>query len=172
MSTTTSTEPPDLRGPRRPLRVEARGMRGTLIFCTVLIVGIGIAILIGLLTEDNGSGRPQGDIQASTVDYKILMPRTLTTGHHEIGYTNNGKVGHEIVMFQTALPADQLPLNKDGDVNEDAPQLKPVADSGDALPPGHSKSFTTFDLKPGHYVAVCNLPGHYKLGMRIDVEVK
>jgi hypothetical protein len=27
-------------------------------------------------------------------------------------------------------------------------------------------------LTPGHYVAVCNLTNHYKLGMYLDVTVK
>jgi uncharacterized cupredoxin-like copper-binding protein len=161
----------DLRGPRRPLREEMRGMRTTLLVVVVVVVAAVTAVVIGLVTYDSGSGAPTGDVQASTVDYAIHMPHTLGTGHHTIGYTNNGKAGHEIVMFRTTLPANALPLNADGDVNEDSPQLESAADSGDALPPGHSKSFTTVDLKPGHYVAVCNLPGHYKLGMYLDVTV-
>jgi uncharacterized cupredoxin-like copper-binding protein len=161
----------DLRGPRRPLRDELRGMRTTLLVVVGLVVSAVIAVVIALVVYDSASGAPKGDVQASTVDYAIHMPHTLGTGHHTIGYTNNGKAGHEIVMFRTTLPANALPLNADGDVNEDSPQLDSVADSGDALPAGHSKSFTTVDLKPGHYVAVCNLPGHYKLGMHLDITV-
>jgi uncharacterized cupredoxin-like copper-binding protein len=26
-------------------------------------------------------------------------------------------------------------------------------------------------MPAGHYIAVCNLPGHYKLGMRVDLLV-
>src|SRR5262249_57884903 len=96
---------------------------------------------------------------------------TLTTGKHTIGYTNNGTVVHEIVIFKTALPANRLPLSADGDVNEDSPLLQNVADSGDALKPGGAKSFATKSLVPGHYVAVCNLPGHYHLGMKLNVTV-
>ena len=166
-----SSDPQDLRGPRRPIRQEVRGMRATLLVVTVVMVVAVAAIVIGLLTHDTGGGAPKGGIQAVTVDYAIRMPHQLATGHHTVGLTNKGKEGHEIVMFRTTLPADNLPLNSDGDVNEDSPQLDSVADSGDALPPGQSKSFTTTDLHPGHYVAVCNLPGHYKLGMHIDIEV-
>jgi uncharacterized cupredoxin-like copper-binding protein len=32
-------------------------------------------------------------------------------------------------------------------------------------------SFTTSSLVPGHYVAVCNLPRHYRLGMKLNVTV-
>jgi uncharacterized cupredoxin-like copper-binding protein len=166
-----STDPQDLRGTRRPIREEVRGMRTTLIVVTVVMVVAVGAIVIGLLTSNSGGGAPKGDIQATTVDYAIHMPHTLATGHHTVGLTNNGKEGHEIVMFRTTLPADNLPLQPNGDVNEEAPQLHSVGDSGDALPPGQTKSFTTTDLQPGHYVAVCNLPGHYKLGMHINIQV-
>jgi hypothetical protein len=169
--TESSNEAIDLKGPRKSLREEARGMRGLLIFTGLLVMVIVIAIGVALIAQDSGNGAPEGDIQASTVNYAIHMPTHLATGHHTIGLTNKGTVGHEIVIFKTTLPADQLPLDKSGDVIEDSPQLQAVADSGDALPPGKSKSMTTEDLTPGHYVAVCNLPGHYRLGMSVDLTV-
>jgi uncharacterized cupredoxin-like copper-binding protein len=30
----------------------------------------------------------------------------------------------------------------------------------------------TFNLKPGHYVFVCNIPGHYANGMRGELTVQ
>jgi uncharacterized cupredoxin-like copper-binding protein len=29
----------------------------------------------------------------------------------------------------------------------------------------------TVSMTPGHYVAVCNLPAHYRLGMKLDLNV-
>jgi len=132
---------------------------------TASIVAVAVAYAV------KGSSGPAGDLQASTVDFKVLMPTTLAPGKHTIGYTNHGTVPHEIVIFKTALPANHLPLSADGNVNEESPLLVNVADSGDALKPGGAKSFTSSSLAPGHYVAVCNLPGHYRLGMRLDVTV-
>jgi uncharacterized cupredoxin-like copper-binding protein len=146
-----------------------RDLRFMLVTVAVLLIGSMVAVAIAYAVK--GSSGPAGDVQASTVDYKVLIPTTLKTGKHTIGYTNNGKVPHEIVIFKTALSANNLPLNADGDVNEDSPLLTNVADSGDALKPGGTKSFTTSSLTPGHYVAVCNLPGHYHLGMKINVTV-
>ena len=128
-----------------------------------------VAIVVAYAVK--GSSAPAGDVQARTVDFTVLMPTTLTTGKHTIGLTNDGKVAHELVLFKTALSADRLPLDADGNVNEDSALLANVADSGDSLKPGGTKSFTTSALTPGHYVAVCNLPGHYRLGMRLDVAV-
>jgi uncharacterized cupredoxin-like copper-binding protein len=140
-----------------------------LVVVAAVLVASMVAVVIAYAVK-GGSG-PAGDIQARTVDFKVLMPSRLGTGTHTIGYTNDGKAPHEIVMFKTALPANRLPLGANGDVNEDSALLTNVADSGDALKPGGTKSFQTSALAPGHYVAVCNLPGHYRLGMRLDVTV-
>jgi uncharacterized cupredoxin-like copper-binding protein len=140
-----------------------------LVTVAVLLVGSTVAVAIAYAVK--GSSGPEGDVQASTVEYKVLMPTTLTTGKHTIGYTNNGTIPHEIVIFKTDLPANRLPLRADGDVNEESPLLTSVADSGNPLKAGGTKSFTTSPLTPGHYVAVCNLPGHYHLGMKLNVTV-
>jgi uncharacterized cupredoxin-like copper-binding protein len=140
-----------------------------LIAVTAVLMASTVTVVIAYAVK--GSSGPAGDVQASTVDFKVLMPTTLTTGKHTIGYTNNGAVPHEIVIFKTTLPANRLPLSADGDVNEESRQLTNVADSGNPLKAGRTKSFTTSSLDPGHYVAVCNLPGHYHLGMRLNVTV-
>jgi hypothetical protein len=40
----------------------------------------------------------------------------------------------------------------------------------EAIAPGTTKA-GTFDLAPGRYVSICNLPGRYKLGMAAAFEV-
>jgi uncharacterized cupredoxin-like copper-binding protein len=144
-------------------------MRGMLLTVGALLLASLVAVAIAYATK--GSSAPAGDIQATTVNFKILMPRTLSTGTHTIGLTNNGSVDHEVVLFKTDLPANRLPLQANGDVNEDSPLLTNVADSGEPLKAGGTESFKTAQLSPGHYVAVCNLPGHYRLGMKLDVTV-
>jgi uncharacterized cupredoxin-like copper-binding protein len=39
-----------------------------------------------------------------------------------------------------------------------------VADSGTNIAPGQSRTLYAI-LTPGTYIAVCNLPGHYRLAM-------
>jgi uncharacterized cupredoxin-like copper-binding protein len=146
-----------------------REMRGTLLTVGALLLASIVAVAIGYAVK--GSSGPVGDVQATTVDYKVLMPTTLTTDKHTIGFTNHGTVSHEVVLFKTDLPANHLPLKADGDVNEESPQLASVADSGEPLKAGATESFKTAKLTPGHYVAVCNLPGHYHLGMKLDITV-
>jgi uncharacterized cupredoxin-like copper-binding protein len=145
-----------------------------------------VLAVIAILATGCGGGQtaatippPKGDVQAVTYDYEVLMPSPLTPGVHTIGLTNKGVMRHELVMFKTDLPALHLPVKANGDVDEDSPLLTKVADSGsgpavdaDSVPPGHTETFTTDDLTPGHYVVVCNLPNHYKLGMAQNVTVK
>ena len=150
---------------RHPFRRAIGDMRFTFLVVGAIIVGSLVAILIGLAVNPAGPST----VNATTVDYAIHMPTTLSSGTYTIHLTNQGGIGHELVIFKTDKPADALPL-KGGDVNEDA--LHSVADSGDALAPGGTKTVSTADLSPGHYVAVCILPGHYKAGMYLDLTVK
>jgi uncharacterized cupredoxin-like copper-binding protein len=100
-----------------------------------------------------------------------LAETTVTAGKLGFDVHNDAAVPHEFVIFETDLDADALPLDADGDVVEDAPQLKDVVDSGSSITPGHSRALVA-TLAPGHYAVVCNLPGHYHLGMHIDLTVK
>jgi uncharacterized cupredoxin-like copper-binding protein len=174
VTTTESTAPVQASPPAGSRRGQTRralhDMRptlrvvGGLLFATVVAVAIAYA--------PKSSSGPAGDIQATTVNYKITMSTTLKAGKHTIGLTNKGTIGHELVLFKTALLANDLPLKPGGDVNEESPQLTSVGDSGEPLKAGGTESFKTDDLSPGHYVAVCNLPGHYKLGMKLNVKVQ
>src|SRR5438045_8163584 len=122
---------------RRPGPERGRGwreLRVMLVTVAALLVASTVAVVIAYSVK--GSDGPAGDVQARTVDFKVLMPTTLKTGKHTIGYTNNGKVSHEIVIFKTALPASRLPLSADGDVNEESALLTNVADSGESLKSG------------------------------------
>jgi uncharacterized cupredoxin-like copper-binding protein len=141
----------------------------------LLLVGsflVLAAAAVGVAYAVKSSGGPAGDIQATTVEFKIRMPTALKTGKHTIGLTNDGTIGHEVVLFKTDLPANQLPTDANGEVEEESPRLTNVGDSGASLPAGGTKSFSTAALTPGHYVAVCNLPGHYKAGMRLNITVQ
>ena len=115
---------------------------------------------------------PKGDVHAITYDYEIAMPVKLTPGVHTIAFTNAGTVDHEVVIFKTDRTDLHMPLAASGDIDEESPLLTKVADSGDPLKPGHHETFKTDDLTPGHYVAVCNLTGHYMKGMSLNITVQ
>jgi len=76
----------------------------------------------------------------------------------------NGQVLHELLVVQTATPAGQLPLGTGSTVDES--QLNVVA-RVDKVDVGQTATLTAH-LAPGHYVLLCNIVGHYQLGMHTD----
>jgi uncharacterized cupredoxin-like copper-binding protein len=71
---------------------------------------------------------------------------------------NTGTVVHELVVMRWSGNAKQMP-RKGYQVSERS-AVGEVAD----VEPGHVGR-ATLTLKPGKYVLVCNIPGHYQLGM-------
>ncbi len=141
---------------------------------TLTVVGIAFLaffLTIGVSVARRSTG-PAGDTVVKTTNFHISMPTKLRAGRHTLAYTNGGSAPHEILLFRTDRPGNALPLRSDGNVDEESPLLHSVADSGNQTAPGGSESVPTKEpLTPGHYVAVCNLPGHYRLGMWLNVTV-
>ena len=152
---------------RRAARADFLALRPTLLVLGALFVAAALAVGVTLLVWSPAS---PGDVTVSETDYRIAMATRLPAGHHTIALTNHGKQGHELLVFRTNLPADALPVDANGDVIEESPQLHLALDSGKSLPPGRTQSLP-LTLAPGHYVAVCNLPNHYQLGMKLDLTV-
>jgi uncharacterized cupredoxin-like copper-binding protein len=144
-------------------------MKGTLVLVGSLLLVSAVIVCVWIAMRSTG---PAGDVVATTINFRIEMPKTVRAGRHTLAYTNDGSVPHELLLFRTDLPANALPMRIDGNVNEESPLLHNVADSGNATAPGGSEVVLTKEsLVPGHYVAVCNLPGHYHLGMWLNVTV-
>lgn len=73
---------------------------------------------------------------------------------------------HELVVLKTAQAADKLPV-RNGKVPES--QFKKLGEVEDVAP-GKGKRMT-LKLAPGHYVLICNQPGHYAMGLRTSLVV-
>jgi hypothetical protein len=149
-------------------RADFAALKPTLLAVGALVAAVAIAIVVGLVGWSPPSA---GDVAVSATDYRFAMPTSLAAGHHTIAFTNNGKQPHEFLLFRTDLSARALPVDADGRVIEESPLLQNVVDSGNGLKVGGTQSLPVA-LDPGHYVAVCNLANHYKLGMTLDVTVK
>jgi len=103
-------------------------------------------------------------------DFNIKMDQTtIPSGPVAFDVTNHSKtLEHEFVIVKTDLPQDKLPYDKKAQrVEED--KLNVVGEVDD-LGPGTAGA-RTFDLEPGHYVAICNEPDHYAHGMHIAFTV-
>jgi uncharacterized cupredoxin-like copper-binding protein len=121
------------------------------------------------LTDTNGHG-PMG---------LKLSPNNVPAGDVTFVVKNAGTIVHEAVVLQTDVPSDRLPVDHAGDppvkvksggnkVSEDAN----IGETGDPdLQAGQTRTFTIATMEAGSYVVVCNIAGHYAMGMRAQLTV-
>lgn len=98
--------------------------------------------------------------------YMNLDVSSVPAGAVTFAITNEGVKEHEFVVLSTDQPATQLEMNGD-EANEDAYTL---VDEVEEIPGGETASLSV-TLEPGHYALICNLKGHYRMGMETDLTV-
>jgi uncharacterized cupredoxin-like copper-binding protein len=131
-----------------------------------------VAVLALAASAGGGKSSPgAGTAKATEKDFAIsLSPTTVDAGKVTFDVTNNGPSVHEFVVFKTDLAADQLPLSKDGSqVDENGSGVTHVDEIEDVK--SGSTQTLQVQLQAGKYVVICNLPGHYKLGMHAPLTV-
>jgi uncharacterized cupredoxin-like copper-binding protein len=132
------------------------------------------------------SGQP-GTVPVTLGDTQgVQGPMTITTdtssapaGDVTFVVKNLGTIEHEMIVLKTDTPFDQLPVADAGDppapVTSGADKVDEgasVGETGDPnLQPGETRTFTISGMSPGKYVLVCNLAGHYQMGMRAPFTV-
>ena len=90
----------------------------------------------------------------------------------EITFTvdNAGSLEHEVVVVRTDLAFDGLPVESALVPLDDAGFDGVVEGDTDPFSPGDEREHTV-TLEAGRYVLLCNVAGHYELGMRIAFTV-
>jgi uncharacterized cupredoxin-like copper-binding protein len=141
------------------------------------IFAIG-ALLMSCSSPGGSGGGGNGEVDATVKEWEInLSSTTVSPGEITFNITNDGDKEHEFVVRRTDLQSDDLPLNDDGEVSEDAPELTEVGDPSELaeIQPGSTDNTLTVNLEPGHYVIFCNLHVedliHYQKGMHVDLTV-
>jgi uncharacterized cupredoxin-like copper-binding protein len=143
----------------------------------VLVVLLATAgtLIVGLAMRPTGGlAIPSGSqvVHVDERDFQIAFHATTTLhpGNYVFVDTNYGPSPHELVMWKTNDPVSGLPMAKNNRVNEESTGLDAVLDSGSSLSPGETRLLSV-SLDPGHYILVCNLPGHFNSGMHVDLTV-
>jgi uncharacterized cupredoxin-like copper-binding protein len=98
--------------------------------------------------------------------YMTLDSSSVPAGAVSFAITNEGVKNHEFVVLSSDLAADQLEMNGD-EANEDAYTL---IDEVEDIPGGETATLNV-TLDPGHYVIICNIKGHYRMGMETELTV-
>jgi uncharacterized cupredoxin-like copper-binding protein len=136
------------------------------------------ATIIKVDLWDKGSGTPMAtdlaygtagaDLSKATMGIK-LSRASAPPGIVSFKVTNVSKdTIHEMIVMQLADPTKALPyIANESRVDEDK-----AGDKGEVseLEPGQAGSLT-LALRPGKYLLICNVPGHYAAGMWTEFAV-
>lgn len=135
------------------------------LFCSLVVMAVLVAACGGAATSDT-SDVPTLYVDLS--DFKIATDHaTVPAGRTVFGIRNHASMGHELKVIKTDLDPDKLPI--DGA----AAKAKEDGKVGELLNIGAGGSRKlVLDLVPGRYLLICNIAGHYQLGMRVSLEVK
>jgi uncharacterized cupredoxin-like copper-binding protein len=118
-------------------------------------------IFIAILTScgGGGSGADQSQVSVTLEDGKITIdPEAVPAGNVTFDVTNDGSMVHEIEVFS----GDSVDLPISNGV-ADTGDMDLVDEVEDILPGGNPE--LRLRLDPGTYIIICNLPGHYAMGM-------
>jgi uncharacterized cupredoxin-like copper-binding protein len=112
-------------------------------------------------SSSSAGGTSSGGVSATEKDFEIdVASSTAPVGSVTFNISNEGPSTHEFVIIKTDDAPDALPT-KNGEVNEDGLN---VVDEQEDIAPSTTATITT-NLDAGSYVIICNVPGHYQLGM-------
>jgi uncharacterized cupredoxin-like copper-binding protein len=135
---------------------------------TRAVAAVIALVLFTAACANPAEGAPSGSqVVAEMSDYKIVLNvPSMKSGKIKIGVRNLASMEHSFQVLRTDLAPDKLPVDgasakakEDGKVGEIA-----------SIPAGKSAS-VTLDLAPGKYVFICNVAGHYQLGMHTGFTV-
>ncbi|HEY7270572.1 MAG TPA: sulfocyanin-like copper-binding protein [Dehalococcoidia bacterium] len=112
-----------------------------------------------------------GTVNVTESEFKIQAdPKVSPDTDISFILRNEGTMPHQFIVLKTDLAPDKLPTQgSPSQVNLSDNRLT-VIYQYPAYPAGQA-NLIHLNLDPGHYVFICNLPGHYALGMRTDFSV-
>jgi uncharacterized cupredoxin-like copper-binding protein len=84
----------------------------------------------------------------------------------DVSNGSDGNLTHELVVLKTDMADDKLQVTNGKVLEKTYNKMGEVED----IVPGKSKRLT-LRLAPGHYVLICNEPGHYAMGMHTSLLV-
>ena len=132
-------------------------------------LALAFALVAGACGETVAAFQPnEVQLVVEMTDYKLLTnAATVRPGETKIGVRNRGSQPHDLVVLRTDIAPDKLPYDA-GRAKADEPGL--VARTKELRAGGTAA--VTATLEPGQYVLICNVAGHYGLGMRSALKVE
>ncbi len=126
---------------------------------------VALVVPVALIATACGGGDEggEGGVDVTLTEFAIeLSTDSGSAGEMTFSISNEGEQIHELVIFQTDLAEDALPMT--GDEVDEAGEGLTLVDEVEDVEPGASADLTV-TLDAGNYVALCNVTGHYADGM-------
>ena len=151
--------------------VRALSSRLALGACTLLLVSCAATSVSQTTTSAaTSSAGSAATINVTLKEFAITVSGAASPGPITFHVTNAGTMIHEFDIYKSSLAIDKLPVNASQQVDEGSPDVETIEAS---LPiPTGSTADITATLKAGDYYLVCNQPGHFQMGMRLDFVVR
>ena len=126
-----------------------------------------VALGVGTVDTSPAAARSTGaTVNVRLVEFK-LIPAVASVRAGQVTFVigNAGRIAHDFVVLRTKLAPMRLPVG--------GSRAKEVGLVGrtPTFGPSRTKRLTLV-LKPGMYVLICNVPGHYKAGMAAGLRVR
>jgi uncharacterized cupredoxin-like copper-binding protein len=138
------------------------------------VIQRAVVALFALLLVTNACSQGMEPLPADVnviVDMKeysiALSVPTIKAGTIKFGIRNNGTMVHDFDLYKTDLALDKLPIDGgSAKVKMDGLVKQMINISA------NRSTTLTADLTAGRYVIICNVAGHYQLGMRVELKVE
>ena len=129
---------------------------------------LGIALTIAACAGAAETIPPDVDLAVTMKDYRVeLSVDTVKAGTVKIGVKNAAGMEHSFELIKTDLPFDKLPVDTGAAKAKEDGLIKQIKTLGVG-----KVAVVTADLAAGTYVVICNVAGHYQLGMRAGLTVQ
>ena len=127
-----------------------------------------LALLVAACAGPAAEAPSGSQVVAELADNKITVNvQSVKAGTIKIGVRNLGTMEHSFEVLKTDLAPDQLPIDGAAAKAKEEGKVGGIP----SIPAGKSAA-VTLDLTPGKYVFICNVAGHYQLGMRTGFTVE
>lgn len=129
------------------------------------------------VTAGSSSAEPASDVAVTLKEYSFEMPTELKAGSHTFKVSNQGTQPHEILLLKLAEGKTMADVQAAlSNPESGGPPPGDMVGGALAIGPG-LRSWTTLELTPGNYMAICFIPdsgdgkSHLEHGMMMPIKV-
>lgn len=142
-----------------------RNFTSVIVLLTVLLAACG-GSSSGASGGSAGSGGTAVTVELSDFKVKPSVP-TAKAGKVDFQIRNTAAMLHDLKVLKTDLDEDKLPIDSAKAMAKEDGKIGAMEN----IPAGALRTLS-LDLPAGKYVLICNVAGHYQLGMHVAFKVE